>query len=122
MKEISRLPYLYESNEMQVFLRPQGDVEKALESLPKQTTDDLLKRLRDAMPVNEAMASDMKLKQYNSDINDFNKDCGEFIAHLGKFKKQIKMIVPIKEQEVMHYKGFIDFLIKYEEINVKKST
>lgn len=35
MKEISKLPYLYESNEMQVFLRPSGDVEKALESLPR---------------------------------------------------------------------------------------
>ena len=46
------------------------------------------------------MASDVKLKHYNTDINEFNKDCGEFIAHLRKFKKQIKMIVPIKEQEV----------------------
>jgi hypothetical protein len=30
MKEIGRLPYLYESEEFQVFLRPQGDVEKCL--------------------------------------------------------------------------------------------
>jgi hypothetical protein len=68
------------------------------------------------------MSTDAKIKHYNSDINDFTKDVGEFITHLRKFKKQIKMIVPIKEQEVMHYKGFIDFLIKYEEINVKKQT
>lgn len=50
------------------------------------------------------------------------KDCREFIDHLKKFKKQIKMIVPIKEQEMMHYKDFVDFLIKYEELNVKKAS
>jgi hypothetical protein len=68
------------------------------------------------------MANDLKIKHYNDKINEFVKDCGDFILHLKKFKKQIKMIVPIKEQEVQHYKGFVDFLIKYEELNVKKQT
>lgn len=68
------------------------------------------------------MASDFTLKMYNARINDFVKDCGDFIAHLKKFKKQIKFIVPIKEQEVMHYKDFVEFLIKYEELNIKKQT
>ena len=68
------------------------------------------------------MANDFTLKKYNEKINDFIKDCREFIDHLKKFKKQMKMIVPIKEQEVQHYKDFIDFLIKYEELNVKKQT
>lgn len=66
LKEISKLPYLYESQEFQAFLRPQGvDVEKALENLTRMTSDDLLKRFREVMPVNEAMASDLKLKAYN---------------------------------------------------------
>lgn len=43
------------------------------------------------------MATDIKLKHYNDRINDFTRDCGEFISHLRKFKKQIKMIMPIKE-------------------------
>lgn len=68
------------------------------------------------------MANELKLKHYNEKINEFVKDCREFIDHLKKFKKQVKMIVPIKEQEVMHYRDFVDFLIKYEELNVKKST
>jgi hypothetical protein len=68
------------------------------------------------------MANEFTLKKYNDRINDFVKDCRDFIDHLKNFKKHIKMIVPIKEQEVMHYKDFIDFLIKYEELNIKKST
>lgn len=66
------------------------------------------------------MTNDFTLKMYNAKINDFVKDCGDFIAHLKKFKKQIKFIVPIKEQEAMHYREFVDFLIKYEELNLKK--
>jgi len=46
------------------------------------------------------MADPVKLKHYNDEINEFNKDCGEFILHLRRFKKQIKLIVPIKEQEL----------------------
>ncbi|CDW87379.1 px domain containing protein [Stylonychia lemnae] len=121
MKEVALLPYIYESLEFQTFIRPSEDVVRALEKLPKMTTDDLLKRFREIMPVNE-MADPIKLKHYNDKINDFNKDCGEFIAHLRQFKIQIKRIVPIKEQEVMHYKGFIDMLVKYEDLNIKKAN
>jgi hypothetical protein len=53
IKEICQLPYLYESIEFQTFMRPQGDLEKAMAMLPKQTTDELLARFRDVMPVNE---------------------------------------------------------------------
>lgn len=50
------------------------------------------------------------------------KDCKDLIVSLKQFKKSIKVIVPIKEQEVNYYKSFIDFLIKYEEVTTKKGT
>ena len=131
IKEICLLPYLYESIEFQTFLKATGDVDKAM-TFPKQTTDELLARFREVMPINEVsiyselkkhqMANELKIKDYNNKVNEFVRDCREFIDHLKKFKKQIKMIVPIKEQEVMHYRDFVDFLIKYEELNVKKQT
>jgi hypothetical protein len=68
------------------------------------------------------MASEQKIKSYNEKINEFVKDCRDFIDHLKKFKKHMKILVPIKEQEVLHYKDFVDFLIKYEDINVKKAS
>jgi len=43
------------------------------------------------------MANEFTLKKYNDRINDFIKDCRDFIDHLKNFKKHIKMIVPIKE-------------------------
>jgi hypothetical protein len=53
MKDVTLLPYLYESAEFQVFARPQGDIEKAMKTLPLQTTDDILLRFRTIMPINE---------------------------------------------------------------------
>ena len=32
----------------------------------------------------------------------------------------MKVIVPMKDQEVMYYKNFVDFLVKYEEVNEKQ--
>ena len=61
LKEICQLPYLYESHEFATFLRPTGEVEKALESLPPLSTDDLLMRFRNALPINEVF-------QYHSNI------------------------------------------------------
>lgn len=100
LKELCQLPYLYESEEFQCFLRPQApnanDVDRALETLPRLTTDDLLQRFRTVMPVNE-MAGDLKIKNYNEHINDFVRDCRDYIEHLKGFKKHIKVIVPLKE-------------------------
>ena len=123
MKDVCQLPYLYESEELQAFLRPQnptGDVERALESLPRLTTEDLLVRFRTVVPVNET-AGEIKLKSHNEGINDFVRDCRDYLEHLKKFKKHIKVIVPIKEQEVTYYKEFADFLVKYEDTNTKKA-
>ena len=29
----------------------------------------------------------------------------------------MKVVVPMKDQEVMYYKNFVDFLVKYEEVS-----
>ena len=67
IKEICRLPYLAESVEFQTFLRPQSDVEKALENLPRMTTDEMLSRFRLVMPINEVRSINFPLKI--SDVN-----------------------------------------------------
>lgn len=43
------------------------------------------------------MIHDIKIKGYNESINEFVKDISELIVYLKKFKKQIKIIEPIKE-------------------------
>ena len=40
---------------------------------------------------------------------------------LETFRNQMKVIVPMKDQEVLYYKNFVDFLVKYEEVSMKPS-
>lgn len=124
MRSICELPYLYESDELQTFLRPPAqfatDVTRALETMPRLTTDDLLIRFRNCMPVNE-MAGEFKIKAHNEAINEFVRECKDYLEQLEAFKKHVKAIVPIKELEVNYYKEFSDFLQRYEETNAKKA-
>lgn len=52
-------------------------------------------------------------------ISEFVRECKDMILIMKQFKKQIKVIVPIKEQELGFYKHFVNFLVKYEELNAK---
>ena len=49
------------------------------------------------------------------------KDSKELLLILKFFKKQIKVIVPLKEQELGFYKHFVEFACKYEEVNTKNA-
>lgn len=120
MADIAALPYLYESLEFATFLRPAGDVEHCLTSLPFLGSEQQLARLRELVPMNEAGADESKIKHYNEHvINAFVKECQGLLQALTNFKNQMKIVVPIKEQEVNTYRSFVDFLVKYEEVNGK---
>ena len=44
-KQMVRCPYLYESEELKMFLRPSMDVERALTYLPKLNNQKLLEKV-----------------------------------------------------------------------------
>jgi sorting nexin-1/2 len=118
MKDIAGLPYLYESQEFATFLRPAGDLEHCFNQLPHLSTDQMLARFREVIPVNEGGADEYKIKRYNDEfINGFIRDCNVLMQALTTFRNQMKVVVPMKDQEVMYYKNFVDFLVKYEEVS-----
>jgi hypothetical protein len=83
----------------------------------------MLARFREVIPVNESDADEYKIKRYNDEvINGFIKDCQVLMQALDQFKNQMRQIVPMKDQEVVYYKNFVDFLVKYEEVNEKQLT
>jgi hypothetical protein len=67
------------------------------------------------------MAGEFKIKAHNEAINEFVRECKDYLEQLQAFKKHVKAIVPIKEQEVQYYKEFSDFLVRYEDTNGKKA-
>lgn len=82
-------------------------------------TFKLLDRLREVMPVPNAMTGDdAQVENFNKNaINAFVKESQVLMTSLQQFKLHMKVIVPIKEQEVYHYKNFVEFLGKYEDLN-----
>jgi hypothetical protein len=73
------------------------------------------------IPINE-QKTEIALKELNIKINDFVADCKELLEHLRKFKSSAKDIVPIKEKELQYYSTFTNFLVKYEQTNLKKAN
>ena len=69
-----------------------------MNALPKINTDELLKRYREKIPLNE-VTNEAKVKEVNMKINEFVKEIKDLIGILKTFKKSLKVIVPIKEQE-----------------------
>jgi hypothetical protein len=53
LRDICMLPYLYESQEFQVFVRGKMEIEKEIKMLDQLNTDNYLQRYRTIMPVNE---------------------------------------------------------------------
>ena len=45
MKQLVRCPYLYESQEFKIFIRPQIELEKALNLLPRLTYEQVLNNI-----------------------------------------------------------------------------
>ena len=87
MKDIAGLPYLYESQEFATFLRPAGDLENCFNQLPLLSTDQMLARFREVIPVSEGGADEYKIKRYNDElINGFVKDCSVLILALTTFR------------------------------------
>ena len=78
MKDISQLPYLYECEEFRTFIRPPGDLDKAMSALPKLSTDDILKKYRDKIPIMEE-TNEAKIKHINMQINEFVKETKELL-------------------------------------------
>ena len=64
----------------------------------------------------------MRVKELNSKINEFVADCKDLLSHLRQFKSSVKDIVPIKEKELQYYSTFTNFLVKYEQTNMKKAN
>mmetsp|Transcript_1929 Transcript_1929/g.2762 ORF Transcript_1929/g.2762 Transcript_1929/m.2762 type:complete len:184 (+) Transcript_1929:1043-1594(+) len=87
-KQLVRCPYLYESEELSLFIRPQTDVEKALTYLPKLNNQKLLEKISPFYSVMGEIDSTM-IQPLNMSINNFCYSCKQNLQFLEKFKEQV---------------------------------
>ena len=94
-KQMVRIPYLLESEELNNFIRPSNDVSKALTFMPKMSNQKLLERLTEyytvEYPKGELNFEDSNdlTAAFNLKINDFGYQCRKNIQFLGKFKETV---------------------------------
>ena len=55
------------------------------------------------------------ITQYTKEINDFVREQYILTKHLKAFRKSVKDLVPMKEQEMEYYSKFVKFLENYED-------
>lgn len=114
LKECCSLKYLGQSKELQIFLRPQGDLSQLMQKQYKPKLVDVLATYRATLPVVEDY-QERDVSVFAEDVNKFAADQKNLNLHLLEFKKTLKNITPIKDQERQYYTQFTNFLERYEE-------
>ena len=119
--KMCELPFLCKTAEVQVFFRPKSSVESSFKALQKTSTDFVLTFYRQNIKVSNPNIPEATVSKYSAEIIQFVKDQKEQMDQLKNFKQHIKLIVPMKEEELNYYKQFAEFLNKYEVTNEKHS-
>lgn len=68
LKDCSRFDYIIFSKEFKLFSRGQGEIDKALNSLPSQSPLQVLEKYRLNFHIDEENTSQEKLQQYSDNI------------------------------------------------------
>lgn len=119
IKQIVRCPYLFESEEFRIFLRPTiPNLEKALTLLPKLNFEESLTRLNRYF----SMTGDVSEVQLQHQINHLNAFVGQIKRMnqtLERFKDQVSKFKKSHDAQWQFHKQVSDFFGTYEETNLK---
>lgn len=117
MQEVSLIPHLWESDEMDTFIRPKLDVEKSLNLMGRMTSENIFERLNTHSGVDYDTANHMTSK-YKDQLREFVASSKEIFKFLEGFKNYAKKLEQIRKMKMLAHSSFGNFLSKYEENTV----
>lgn len=97
MKEIAKFDYIVFSKEFKVFVRSQGDIDKVLNALPKQTPLQILEKYRLNFKINEECDT-AQMNQYSESIQRFQHYLKKAISVMQQQKRQLKGMQTTREK------------------------
>lgn len=118
MKDISEIPYLWESDEVKIFIRPNMSASKALSLIPAPTPEQIYERILRITNINPEI-EDSKVSRYSDSIRDFVISSKEIFPLLAKFKMCITHLEKQRCYQLDAYKNFAEFLNQYENTTLK---
>jgi hypothetical protein len=101
-----------------LFSRPNGDVEKLLNRLPKMPTSVIIDRIRKGADINERMYDLTEKERFNNMIVDCSFVIKKVLPHLKAMKKGIDSYRVTKTAQINNYKILYGIFDKYEELNM----
>jgi hypothetical protein len=113
MKDISDIPYLWESTEVKMFIKPSMSVNQAMSMIVIPTVEELYERTLKVTQIDPAI-DDGYVSKYNDSIREFVISSKEIFPLLTKFKNCITILEKQRHYQLEAYKQFADFLTQYE--------
>ena len=119
MRKMARYDFIINSQEFQIFARPQGlDVEKSLNKLPKLTSAQLYDRLKEATMTDDSdITEDQKVKN-ETKLDEFSAYIKKAEPFLKKFKDELASSLSKKQLVMQAYAGSTTVLSNYEANNL----
>jgi len=116
-----RCPYLFESEEFRLFIRPHLALSQALTLLPKLNGEQLLERISRYYSFTGEI-TETKLQRQMTHILAFIKAARHMHAQLEKFREVIARMEGVMEVTQATQKEINEMLYKYEEQGLKAYT
>ena len=113
MKNISEIPFLWDSDEVRLFIRPNMSVSQWLSLIPAPTVQDLYTKIQRFIGVDENV-DDITVNRYAESIRDFVINSKNIFPLLSKFNKWISELEKQRTYQLSAYKHFAEFLTQYE--------
>jgi len=118
IKQVVRCPYLFESEEFKLFIRPHIALEKALTLLPKLNFEENLTRINRYFSISGEISETMLQVQANS-INNFVGQVRRMNTQLERFKDAVTKFEVSFDSQYAFHKNVSDFFGTYEENNLR---
>mmetsp|Transcript_15382 Transcript_15382/g.26001 ORF Transcript_15382/g.26001 Transcript_15382/m.26001 type:complete len:422 (+) Transcript_15382:65-1330(+) len=118
LKKVSAFNFVLNSQEFNIFSRPQGDIDKQLTSMRKPTTPELVEKYRFVLKIEEQMYTPLIKDKLDNQCKEFLHFSKQIVPLLKALVKAIALFSQNKSQCIQDNKNFMAMLDKYEELNL----
>ena len=123
LRKIARFDFILESQEFQLFSRPQGqDIQKSLEKLMPMSTAQKFERLQSITNINILDFDLMKKERYGTRITEFGYFQKVVLPLLEKIKGQTAQMMRTKLNCIQSYQEIYRAAQRYEDMNLQNYT
>ena len=117
LSNISKIPYLSQSEEIKSFQTLTDDFGKAIEKMPKSSFVEILEKYKNAFPTYNV---NYDFNQGKEKINVFDSFLKKIKNNLSTFKKAVDITVDKRKEDILQYFEITHNIISYEKTNVMK--